>query len=195
MCFYLNSAFGAEIKSEKELTFLKGASKYIGNNGKTKILRPLKEFKVGKKYCLWGTKNWDEACQDAAMKYAFGPEWREFKRVALEFVEHVHKGNSIKLAELFEYPLEDCGICSCSDIINAEAFINYKKPMNHWQKLLGDATYQKAIIGDFELTYRNGYSILLSDSISIVFSEVYDYEKGLRIHYIPKIKIVIIHDH
>ena len=83
--FHLNSAQATEPIQEPEKFELmpQGRSKYFWRYPVSRELRPLKEFKVGKKYCLWGTKNWDEACQDAAMKYAFGPEWREFKRVAL----------------------------------------------------------------------------------------------------------------
>ncbi len=112
MCLTLlsfSSALAIEQKSqesnEPELKFLKGVSKYQGNNGPTKVLRPLKEFKVGKKYCLWGTDKWDEACQDAVMKYAFGEEWREFKRVIIEFLEAHKQNDPVVLSRLFKYPL------------------------------------------------------------------------------------------
>jgi hypothetical protein len=63
----------------------------------------IREFKVGKKYCLWGAKDWDDKCQDAAMEYAYGENWREFKKVALDFVEYVNKMEREKLLTLFSW--------------------------------------------------------------------------------------------
>jgi hypothetical protein len=61
----------------------------------------LKEFKIGKKYCLWGSKDFDDKCQDAAMEYAYGKNWKEFKKVALNFVKYINAKNAKKLISLF----------------------------------------------------------------------------------------------
>jgi len=173
MLYYLNSAFGAEAKPEDELTFLKGASKYI--NDSTKILRPLKEFKVGKKYCLWGTKNWDEACQDAAMKYAFGPEWKEFKRVVIDFIELNKKNDPIGVSKLFQYPLninrstrvhDDGSIGYAQDeVANADSFVENS------QHFLGDSlantSYKKILIHD--LWQYGFYTITLTTNHIVIF--------------------------
>jgi hypothetical protein len=55
---------------------------------------------VGKKYCLHGSKNWDESCQDSAMKYAYGENWQEFKRVLLNFIDGSMNNNEEELMEL-----------------------------------------------------------------------------------------------
>ncbi len=193
MFFYLNSAFGIEAKSEKELTFLKGASKYIGNNGKTKVLRPLKEFKVGKKYCLWGTKNWDEACQNAAMKYAFGPEWQEFKRTIIEFIELNKKNDPIGVSKLFQYPLnitratrvhDDGSLGYAPDEIDsAESFI--EAPQHFLGNWLADTSYQKILIHD---DWQDGcYAISLTKNILISFDYWFEDRETNICPYIPLI--------
>ena len=58
------------------------------------IIMELKEFKIGKKHCLWGSKNFDDKCQDAAMEYAYGDNWREFKKTSIEFVKYIKEKNA-----------------------------------------------------------------------------------------------------
>lgn len=96
--------------------------KWVTQKYYNKILRPLKEFKVGKKYCLYGTKNWDEACQDAAFEYAFGENWREFKRVALAFIEAQKAQDIEKMKELWAIP----SCVSVSNVIHEDGGIGYR---------------------------------------------------------------------
>jgi hypothetical protein len=96
--------------------------KWVTEKYYNKILRPLKEFKVGKKYCLYGTKNWDEACQDAAFEYAFGENWQEFKRVALEFIEGVKNKDEGSLEKFFALP---CTI-AVSNVVHDDGSIGYR---------------------------------------------------------------------
>ena len=59
--------------------------------------RDLKEFIINKnnKYCLWGSKNWDEECQNVSMEYAYSNygyaaiDWQEFKQVVTNFIKHI----------------------------------------------------------------------------------------------------------
>lgn len=68
--------------------------------------RNLKEFIITKnnKYCLWGSKNWDEECQDAAMDYAYAKynpksskSYTEFKQTVINFIKYV-QANDIEKA-------------------------------------------------------------------------------------------------
>ncbi len=195
MLFYLNSAFGKDANSENELIFLKGASKYTKNED----LRPLKEFKVGKKYCLWGTKNWDDTCQDAAMKYAFGPEWREFKRVALEFVELVQKNDLVKFAELFDYDLGVTVLYSniitihaadASFIHTPEDLISHEMRNNLWKNSIDGTTYEQfLIIANYAV--GTSYHLSLSRHLIITFKAEFIED---TLHYFPKIDTVITHE-
>ena len=63
-------------------------------------LFPLNEFKIGKKYCLFGTKNWDDACQDAAMKFLCKDNWERNKKIALDFLKYLKKGDLNKIVDL-----------------------------------------------------------------------------------------------
>ncbi|WP_316353151.1 hypothetical protein [Candidatus Trichorickettsia mobilis] len=63
------------------------------------------EFTTGKKYCKRDTKDWDDQCQDAVMYHVYGKNWRKFKRVALDFVRAVQKGDSKAIASLCTTPM------------------------------------------------------------------------------------------
>jgi hypothetical protein len=89
------------------LSFLPGQDKYMLKELKRAEYRELKHFKVGKKYCLYGSKNWDEACQDEAMKYAFRYDsWQNKKKFILEFIELANKNDLDGLANLCHLPIE-----------------------------------------------------------------------------------------
>lgn len=74
--------------------------------------RNLKEFIITKnnKYCSWGSKKWDEECQDAAMAYAYGDydeddqgkiqSYKKFKNAVIDFIKNV-KANDIEKALTF----------------------------------------------------------------------------------------------
>jgi hypothetical protein len=66
-----------------------------------KTVEELREFEVGEKYCLFETENWDDECQDGAMEYAFGENWRECKKVALDFVKYTREMDIENLITLF----------------------------------------------------------------------------------------------
>ncbi len=70
----------------------------------------LKEFKIGKKHCLWGSKDFDDKCQDAAMEYAYGDNWREFKKTALDFVKYIKEKNAKKLMTIFGWEYDKADI-------------------------------------------------------------------------------------
>jgi hypothetical protein len=63
----------------------------------------LREFKIGKKHCLWGSKNFDDKCQDAAMEYAYGMDWKEHKKTALDFISYSKVMDVEKLIALFDF--------------------------------------------------------------------------------------------
>lgn len=74
--------------------------------------RNLKEFIITKnnKYCLWGSKKWDEECQDAAMAYAYGDydeddqgkiqSYKNFKNAVIDFIKNI-QANDIEKALTF----------------------------------------------------------------------------------------------
>ena len=96
--FYVSSSVAQP--KEEQLTFLpKGAKRSYKKDGRI-IFKPLTEFKIGKKYCLHSSPNWDEACQDAAMKYAYGENWQEFKRVILAFIDEAKNDKVEEMLEL-----------------------------------------------------------------------------------------------
>jgi len=67
------------------------------------LIEELKEFKIGKKHCLWGSKDFDDKCQDAAMEYAYGDNWREFKKVILDFIKYIKEKNAKKIVNLIAW--------------------------------------------------------------------------------------------
>ncbi len=85
-----------------------------GNGRYGNIIMELKEFKIGKKHCIWGSKNFDDKCQDAAMEYAYGPKWREFKKTALDFVKYIKEKNAKNLISLFGWEYDKADICFIS---------------------------------------------------------------------------------
>jgi len=105
MLFYISHSYAENAKNLRFLTKPDKKTIEIKRVPWVKdILRPLKEFKIGKKYCLHGSKNWDDKCQDAAMEYAFGPPWREIKHVILEFIELSKKDDIEGLEKLVSLP-------------------------------------------------------------------------------------------
>ncbi len=78
----------------------------------TYYYRDLKEFIITKnnKYCSWGTKNWDEECQDASMDYAYGnynqykvgrdQKYKKFKNTLINFIKNIQI-NDIRKASTF----------------------------------------------------------------------------------------------
>ena len=81
------------------LQFLPGTKKFWpdphgrstpGGLYKVDYRRPLTEFKIGKKYCLWNSSNWDEECQDAAFHYAYGANWRQYEEAVKAFLSSVY---------------------------------------------------------------------------------------------------------
>jgi hypothetical protein len=63
----------------------------LGKKYENRYLRDLKEFTISKngKYCLWDSKYWNEECQNAAMYYAYGPDWPEFKKLIIKFIKYI----------------------------------------------------------------------------------------------------------
>ena len=174
--------------------------KWVTEKYYNKILRPLKEFKVGKKYCLYGTKNWDEACQDAAFEYAFGENWREFKRVALEFIEAQKTEDTEKMMELWALP---CGV-TVSNGYHEDGTIKYRWPgadneeelMNLLKrevlvfesdsKYLQELSYEKFLIED--IWEGKFYTVSLSKYLNIIFDFDSDtFEHNGTCIYKPKI--------
>ena len=84
-----------------------GEPKYKKKNDSYIEFLELKEFTVGKKYCLWGTKDWDDKCQDAAMEYAFGESWKELKKVALDFIKYTREKNIEKLMTSLDWRCDE----------------------------------------------------------------------------------------
>ena len=76
------------------------------------LIEELKEFKIGKKHCLWGSKDFDDKCQDAAMEYAYGDNWRKFKKTAMDFVKYIKEKNAKNLISLFGWEYNKYGIFS-----------------------------------------------------------------------------------
>lgn len=194
MFLYLNSVYAVEANSEDKLTFLKGTSKYLDGDSSRAVLRPLKEFKVGKKYCLWGTKNWDDACQDAAIKYAFGPKWQEFKLIALEFVELVQKNDIEEFTKWSRYPFEICNVGdirgSCRTVKNATEFRPseslYLIPTVKEAIHKNEATYKNFLIGCE--SNQIVYSIYICKNVQILFKFDTSYKNNSdrpEIEYFP----------
>ncbi len=91
------------------ISFMPGKEKCLIHN----FYRNLKEFTITKngKYCLWGSKHWNEECQDASMAYAYGdydgddPEsslkkYKEFKQVVIDFIKYVQTNDIEKALTL-----------------------------------------------------------------------------------------------
>jgi hypothetical protein len=134
---------------------------YTGNFGNDKskynYFRNLKEFIINKngKYCLWGSKDWDEECQDASMQYAYGDYGRckedaeKFKKIVINFIKHIQNNEIDKALKL-----------TCSDAMFFTDDDNNclaKKP-NIWSKnFLGCRSYfnksheDKARYDDFNM--------------------------------------------
>ena len=102
--FLLLSLNFVQAQERPKLQFLPGFPQpvklYQGRNYFSMAIE-LREFKIGKKYCLWGSKDFDDECQDAAMEYAYGDNWREFKKVALDLVEYGNKMDIENIEKLF----------------------------------------------------------------------------------------------
>ena len=87
--------------SDDTLIFVKGknkCAKYINRFAISESehihFNSLKEFKINpsNKYCLWGSENWDQECQDAALKYAYyhySEDWQKFSELIIKFIEHI----------------------------------------------------------------------------------------------------------
>jgi hypothetical protein len=54
-------------------------------------LTDLQEFKITKngKHCLWGSKGWDEECQNVSLEHAYGERWPEVKELIINFIKHI----------------------------------------------------------------------------------------------------------
>ena len=205
LLLFFASFSNAQSEGQNKLKFLPGVKAYIKQEGDVKVLRPLNEFKVGKKYCLRGSKNWDDACQDAAMEYAFGPNWREFKHVALEFLRLSREGRLIDISKLLKFPFKilistrvhpDGSIGYVGeDITDPEDFIR-----NSWHA--GDVkgldypcvstTYKDFLLRDL---WREGFYFLTlggNNTVSITFDRKCEDDAEKICHYIPKISIVRI---
>jgi len=110
MCLLLTSCAG--IKEKPKFELISDQDLLQGNGRYGNVIVELKEFKIGKKHCLWGSKNFDDKCQDAGMEYAYGDKWREFKKVALDFVEYIKEKNAKNLISLFGWEYNKYGIFS-----------------------------------------------------------------------------------
>jgi hypothetical protein len=190
-------ALKASAAEPPKLTFLPdGATEYVKEKTPSgsyiEVLRPLKEFKVGKKYCLWGSDNWDDACQDAAMEYAYGSRWPEFKRVAVEFLELTKQDKLAETAKLFEFE-EPTGACityigdrmSTTRVKDARELEYYTsvKHLKLWRDKSNAKTYRELLI-DPCLT-DNRYCTFLSKDLAIEFD--FDYREELnKYSYLPK---------
>jgi hypothetical protein len=184
----------AESKKSQErpkLTFLPKTDeyvKYISTHNTDKTIK-LKEFKVGKKYCLWGAKKWDDKCQDAAMEYAFGENWTEFKKVALDFVEYTREMDVEKLVALFTFDytlyIHFPKLNANNNYIPGNGFMNIpgrsiytaegcrrqltKKIMQDWNKALKGTKYKDFLIVSRQSS-RNPYVLELSRYMTILFA-------------------------
>jgi hypothetical protein len=171
-----------------------------------KILRPLTEFKVGAKYCKHGTKNWGEECQDAAMEYAFGKNWMEFKRVALAFVEGMRKDDNTSVTSLLSFPFAVSWVNKVHDDgsygYTGECFGNiddfaqefggwYDHLNNKWRKWFDsidfDLRYEDFFLFDL---WKDGYYViaLSKAQMYIMFDmECENNKESHHCHYFPEI--------
>lgn len=74
--------------------------------------RNLKEFIIteNNKYCFWGTKFWNEECQNTSMKYAYRhyfkddldhvENYKEFKQVVINFIKYIQANDIERALEL-----------------------------------------------------------------------------------------------
>ena len=67
----------------------------------------MKEFNINDngKYCLWGSKHWDDECQDTSMQYAYGDygrneEAEKFKTIAINFIQYIQNQEYAKALAL-----------------------------------------------------------------------------------------------
>jgi len=190
-------------KIERSFVFLpQGTQKISFAKWKVRVLRPLTEFKVGKKYCLYGSENWDEACQDGAMKYAFGENWNEFKKIIINFIEDIKNNRDIEM----DYFAENCAITSpifseethnkgyrsnqagegfnTKESVTTESYncIKYDLERN-------DIKYKDFIINDF--WNDQFYSISINKNITISFGKHFFDENYKNFEYVPKIQNII----
>lgn len=181
-----------------------------GNYVDVDVLRPLKEFKVGEKYCLWGSDNWDDDCQDAAMKYAYGARWPEFKQVALEFLKFTEQKGVVEIAKLpgfkkgrtyiiYSGPGEEIGRI----LVDATDIEYFAKKARLWRNKTDGIKYEEFLIDDCNFGDSVGYCLFFSKNLAINFDieledgkEMY-YEEGKsnpsqKYHYLPEINTLYL---